>query len=140
MVIMHDSISGPHPHGSWVKACEEVTVDRLANDPNFFAYVTETEESGVVSFVTAEVRRRFPGPSSPAPIYGYTLTGGTDPEHRRKGYMKACFVAILDRFVELGCDRVSLFSSQQLEKLLRELGFERHDDWPVPMNWYAPNA
>ncbi|WP_166354877.1 GNAT family N-acetyltransferase [Phytoactinopolyspora limicola] len=137
MVIMHDSINGPHPRGPWVRACEEVTLDRLTNDPAFVAYVTETRHDGVVAFATGEIRRRFPGPKAEEAIYGYGITGGTDPNHRHQGYFRMCWSAVIDHLVSMGCARISIFSSEQAEKLHRKLGFRRHEDWPVPMNLYV---
>ncbi|PSL05975.1 acetyltransferase (GNAT) family protein [Haloactinopolyspora alba] len=137
MVIMHDSIDGPHPPGPWVQACEDATLDRLTNDPAFVAHVAEADGAGVVAFATGEVRRRFPGPKAPASIYGYGITGGTDPDHRHQGLFMACWTAVIDELVRRGCERISIFSSKQAEPLHRGLGFERHDDWPVPMNLHV---
>jgi GNAT superfamily N-acetyltransferase len=137
-VLMHDAIDGPHPRGPWVKACEEAIADRLANDPTFIAYVTETDESGVVACMTGEVRPHLPGPDSLATVYGYAITGAAEPEHRRSGYTRDCMAALLDHFVELGCERVSTFTHWQGEKLCASLGFERLGEWPVPMNWCPP--
>nr|WP_281353476.1 GNAT family N-acetyltransferase [Phytoactinopolyspora mesophila] len=134
---MHDTIGGPHRRGPWIQACEEVTRDRLMNDPALVAYVTEIEDSEIVAFATGELRRRFPGPTAIAPIYGYGITGGTDPDHRHRGYFKACWGAVIDHLVALGCERISIFSSEQAEPIHRKMGFERHDGWPVPMNLYV---
>lgn len=136
-VSMHDAINGPHPHGPWIQACAEEFEERFANDPTFAAFVTETDDAGVVAFASGEIRRRFPGPTALRPVFGYALIGGTDPRHRRQGHMTASWRALLDYFVEHGCERVSIFSSQQAESMHRALGFERHEGWPVPMNWYA---
>ena len=54
---MHDAINGPHPR-DWMKSCEEVTLDRLANDPDFYAYVAEDGDNGVVACVTGEIDRK----------------------------------------------------------------------------------
>lgn len=137
-VIMHDTLTGPHTRGPWVAACEAAFIDRFDNDPDFVAFVAEADDAGVVSFVAGETRRRFPGPGSITPIFGYAAIGGTHPHYRRKGYMRACLLATLDYFVEQGCERVSIFSGADAESLHRSLGFERHEGWPVPMNWYAP--
>lgn len=136
MVTMHDTISGPHPRGSWVRACRDETTDRLANDPAFFCYVAEHPGAGVVAFVTAEVRRRFPGPTLPSARYGSALTGGTDAGYRGKGYFRSCFSATLEHLAELGCDRVSIFAAREPEGFFRGFGFQRHEGWPVPMNCY----
>ncbi|MER6347553.1 GNAT family N-acetyltransferase [Streptomyces sp. NPDC001595] len=133
--VMHDTINGPHPT-DWMKACEEHTAERLAHDPGFHAYVALDGDT-VVGAATGEVRPRFPSPESPATVAGYVIAVSTLPEYRRRGIGGGLTHHMTERFLALGCDRVSLFASRQGAPLYRELGYEDLSESIVAMNRYA---
>ena len=133
--VMHDTINGPHPT-DWMPACEEMTRARLADDPSFHAYVAE-DDGVVVAAVTGEIRPRFPSPESPATAAGFIIAVSTLPEYRRRGIGGTLTHHMTERFIELGCERVSLFASRQGAPLYRELGYEDLSEDIVAMNRYA---
>ncbi|WP_433888376.1 GNAT family N-acetyltransferase [Streptomyces sp. CA-111067] len=144
--MMHDDINGPHPR-EWMKACEEVTADRLGNDPDFYAYVAEDGDNGVVACVTGEIRPRFPNPESAARIFGFGIALCTRPEYRRQGLGGTLLHTLAERFIKEGCERVSIFASKQGAPLYRLIGYEdlsdvalamnRFVDHPLPVNRYT---
>jgi GNAT superfamily N-acetyltransferase len=133
--IMHDAIDGPHPTG-WMAACERVTADRLANDPNFHAYVAE-DGGTVAACVTGEVRPRFPSPHSEAAVFGFCIALCARPEYRRRGIGGTLLHHLTERFLALGCERVSLFASKQGAPLYRQVGYEDLSENALAMNRFA---
>lgn len=133
--IMHDDINGPHPT-HWMKECEEVTADRLANDPAFHAYVAE-DGGTVVGCVTGEIRPRFPNPESTARVFGFGIALCTLREYRGRGVGGSLLHHMAERFIELGCERVSIFASKQGAPLYRQIGYEDLSDVALAMNRFA---
>ncbi|MFD6906969.1 GNAT family N-acetyltransferase [Streptomyces sp. NPDC060077] len=133
--VMHDDIDGPHPT-DWMQACEEMTRVRLSIDPSFHAYVVE-DEGKVVAGITGEIRPRFPTPGSPQTIAGYGIAMCILPEYRRRGIGGTLVHHMTERFMTLGCARMSVFVAPMAVGLYRELGFEELDDAIKPMNRFA---
>lgn len=133
--IMHDDIDGPHPT-DWMQACEEMTRVRLAIDPTFHAYVAE-DDGTVVAGITGEIRPRFPNPESPTTAAGYGIAMCILPEYRRRGIGGSLVHHMTERFMELGCGRMSVFVAPQAVGLYHELGFQDLPETIKPMNRYA---
>ncbi|MFC8147358.1 GNAT family N-acetyltransferase [Streptomyces paradoxus] len=132
---MHDDINGPHPT-DWMQACEEMTRDRLADDPSFYAFIVE-DEGKVIAGITGEIRPTFPNPGSSATAAGYGIAMCILPEYRRRGIGGSLVHHMTEHFMELGCGRMSVFVAPQAVGLYQELGFEDLPDTIRPMNRYA---
>jgi GNAT superfamily N-acetyltransferase len=64
-------------------------------------------------------------PANPSGRYGYVFNVATDPDCRRRGYSRACMVAVLDWYRERGVRKVDLKATEAGEPLYRSLGFVR---------------
>ena len=69
------------------------------------------------------VDQRLPGPGDPTGLRGYVYNVATDPEHRRRGYSRACMTALLDWYAQRGVGAVDLRASPDGRPLYTDLGF-----------------
>jgi GNAT superfamily N-acetyltransferase len=133
--IMHDDIDGPHPT-DWMQACEDMTRDRLADDPSFHAFIVE-DDGKVIAGITGEIRPRFPNPGDLSTASGYGIAMCILPEYRRRGIGGALVHHLTEYYMGLGCGRMSVFVAPQAVGLYHELGFQDLPESIKPMNRFA---
>lgn len=120
-----------HPGGgdpqAWIGPGTAV-VRRLldAGDDAMAAFVVDRPDGpGLAACVVGTVDQRLPGPNNPTGLRGYVLNVATDPAYRRRGYSRACMIALLGWFTERGIRAVDLRASAEGEPLYSSLGFVR---------------
>jgi len=90
--------------------------------------VDKPGEPGLAACVVGAIDQRLPGPNDPTGLRGYVYNVATDPEHRRRGYSRACMTALLDWYARRGIGAVDLRASAEGEPLYAALGFDRTRD------------
>ncbi|MFH9352990.1 GNAT family N-acetyltransferase [Kitasatospora sp. NPDC017646] len=122
------AVDGPGP---WQDAAERMLRERLA---------VPAEELTMPSFVVDDPRRpgrlaacavgtleeRLPSPGNPDGLFGFVFNICTDPDHRLRGYARACTEALLHWFDDRRAGRIDLHASSGGEALYRSLGFGEH--------------
>ncbi|GAA1819384.1 GNAT family N-acetyltransferase [Planosporangium flavigriseum] len=130
--VMLASLDGTEPAaGPWQEAALRSLRTRLAEPAgSLVAFVVDAphQPGALASAVVGVIERRLPSPDNPAGDTGYVFSVATDPQHRRRGYSRACMQALLDWFQRRGVTRVDLRASAEGEPLYRSLGFERTRD------------
>ncbi|MEV4756743.1 GNAT family N-acetyltransferase [Micromonospora sp. NPDC049559] len=112
--------------GSWPEAAARSLRERLPGpEPSLVAFVVERpdEPGRLAACVLGAVESRLPGPSNPSGLIGHVFNVVTDPDHRRRGYSRACMEALLDWYRRRGVTRIELNASPAGEPLYRSLGF-----------------
>jgi GNAT superfamily N-acetyltransferase len=118
---------GPDPR-SWIEPGIEV-VRRLLDPGNraMAAFVVDKPDgAGLAACVVGTIDQRLPGPNDPTGLRGYVLNVATDPGYRRRGFSRACMVALLDWYAQQGITAVDLRASAEGEPLYAALGFVRN--------------
>jgi GNAT superfamily N-acetyltransferase len=69
------------------------------------------------------VTQRLPSPATPDGRWGHVQWMATDPEHRRKGYARAVFAAIVQWLQDQGVAVAELNATADAEALYRSFGF-----------------
>jgi GNAT superfamily N-acetyltransferase len=88
------------------------------------AFVAEDPDAGVVASALGLLEHPAPSPSNPAGVRGHVSQVSTLPGHRRRGYARACLVALLDWFDhDTAAGRLDLHATGDGEPLYRSLGF-----------------
>ncbi|MFJ9769938.1 GNAT family N-acetyltransferase [Kitasatospora sp. NPDC101157] len=122
------ALAGPGP---WQANAERILRERLAAPP---------EELTMPSFVVDDPRRpgrlaacavgtleeRLPAPGNPDGLFGFVFNICTDPDHRLRGYARACTEALMEWFDGRRAGRIDLHASVGGEALYRSLGFGEH--------------
>ncbi|MEU6392062.1 GNAT family N-acetyltransferase [Streptomyces sp. NPDC046939] len=125
--IMLDSMH-PSTDVSWQPATIAALRSHLA-DPagELTAFVVDAPApgSGLAACATGAVHRGLGSPANPSGSSGHVFNVCTDPEHRRRGYSRACVEALLAWYRERGVRRVDLHATAQGEPLYASLGFTR---------------
>lgn len=127
--VMVGSMGGGGPlTGDWQRTGAEV-VRRLLAGPDVAAFVVDRPDgAGLAACVVGQVDQRLPGPGDPTGLRGYVYNVATDEAYRRRGYSRACMVALLDWFGARGVPTVDLRASADGEPLYASLGFVRTRD------------
>jgi GNAT superfamily N-acetyltransferase len=125
------------PASSWRAAASQLLQDQLGSpDPRLMVFVVDGAD-GLAACATGFKEQRLPSPANPSGLMGHISNVYTDREYRRRGYARACTVALLDWFAEQGINRVNLRASAEAEPLYRSLGFERTGDPAMRLNLTA---
>ncbi|MFI0236279.1 GNAT family N-acetyltransferase [Streptomyces sp. NPDC016845] len=125
--IMLDSMR-PSTDVSWQPATITALRAHLAEyEGELCAFVVDAPApgSGLAACATGAIHRRLGGPGNPSGSSGHVFNVCTDPEHRRKGYSRACVEALLAWYQERGVRRIDLHATPQGEPLYASLGFSR---------------
>lgn len=124
--VMLGSMSGEPPEpGPWQQEATEVLLTRLAQRPaTMAAYVVDRPDGGgLAACAVGTVEQRLGGPGNPAGLSGYVFNVATDAAYRRRGFSRACLVALLDWFARRGVGKVDLRASADGAPLYASLGF-----------------
>lgn len=116
--------------GPWRADAERTFRDRLAErEPTMAAFVVDAgDRPGLAACAAGSIEYRLCSPPNPTGTTGWVFNVATDPDRRRRGYSRACVVALLDWYREQGVRRIELRASEGGEPLYRSLGFERTHD------------
>ncbi len=117
---------GPDPR-AWMDPGLEV-VRRLLDPGNgsMAAFVVDASgKPGLAACVVGAIDQRLPGPNDPNGLRGYVLNVATDPAYRRRGYSRACMIALLAWFEQRDVRAIDLRASAEGEPLYASLGFVR---------------
>jgi GNAT superfamily N-acetyltransferase len=129
--MMLASMSGRAPEpGPWQWAAAETLRKRLTDpetDATMVAYVVETPDrpGTLAACAVGTIEYRLGGPENPSGEIGYVFNVSTDPDYRRRGYSRACLLALLSWYRRRGVTRIDLGASPEGEPLYRDLGFVR---------------
>jgi GNAT superfamily N-acetyltransferase len=74
------------------------------------------------------VEHRLAGPGNPQGLMGHVFNVSTDGDMRRRGYARACVMALLDWYRERGVHKIDLHATPDGEPLYASLGFVRNPD------------
>lgn len=108
----------------WRDKSEAWFAQRLDDKDDFAAFVIEDLDLGVVSCAAGVCDRHAPGPGNPGGVQGLVFNMSTDPQHRRRGYARACLDALLAWFRDETEARViNLNATGDGSALYRSLGF-----------------
>ena len=137
LVMLH--AEHPIEDSSWTAEAARWFRDQLDANPSFAAYVI-ADSSGLVCCAAGLVNHHPPRPGT-SPYRGHIFSVATDPEHRRRGYARACVSALREWLVERGAASVTLTSSPDGHELYRSLGFVRDpDDYMVWRQSRSPES
>ena len=133
--FMHAAM-GDAPTEEWAALCTEAFGRRLASD-DFRAYVVE-DGGQVVAGGAGWLDEHLPSPYLLSGVRGHIASMSTDPEHRRKGYARQVFQALMDWFISLDVRRVDLRATEEGRVLYEQFGFELLGG--ATMAWFAPGG
>lgn len=133
--VMHTSM-GDVLDDVWAAECTAAFRRRLPRD-DFAAWVVEVDGQVVCSGV-GWLEEHLPSPYLVDPRRGHIASMSTDPEHRRKGYAREVFQALMDWFASLEVPRVDLRATEDGYPLYVEFGFEQLAG--RTMAWFAPGG
>jgi GNAT superfamily N-acetyltransferase len=129
--VMLDSMRpGEVAAGPW-RAAGAAILRRQLGDPadRLAAFVVDRPDGpGLAACVVGAIDERLPGPSDPTGLRGYVYNVATDPAYRRRGYSRACMVALIDWYAGRGITAVDLRASREAEPIYTALGFKRTTD------------
>ncbi|MDT5036960.1 MAG: hypothetical protein QOE03_2145 [Micromonosporaceae bacterium] len=127
--VMLAAVGGydPVPDGPWQETAVETLRMRVAEpDGSLAAFVVDKPGiGGLASCVVGVIDSRLGGPDNPSGGTGYVFNVATDVEYRRRGYSRACMLALLAWYQGHGVAAVELRASVEGEPLYLELGFVR---------------
>lgn len=134
--LMFEAMSGTAEPGEWQATAEAVLRERLAAAPEALtmpAFVVDdpVRPGRLAACAVGTLERRLPAPGHPDGLFGFVFNICTDPDHRRRGYARACTAALLDWFDARRATRVDLHATEGGEQLYRSLGFGEHS---VPLS------
>ena len=133
--LMHTSM-GDTLSEEWAERCTEAFRRRLPLD-DFVAFVVEDAGEVVCSGV-GWLEEHLPSPYLVDARRGHIASMSTDPAHRRKGYAREVFAALMGWFAEQGVPRVDLRATQDGLPLYVSFGFEVLGG--ATMSWFAPGG
>jgi GNAT superfamily N-acetyltransferase len=129
-VMMNALDRDPVAPASWQDAGAAVLRRQLTDPADVLAafVVDRPGGPGLAACVVGAIDQRLPGPNDPTGLRGYVYNVATDPEHRRRGYSRACMRALIDWYARRGIAAVDLRASAAGEPLYASLGFQRSRD------------
>lgn len=133
--LMHASM-GDEPTDEWAARCTDAFRRRLAAD-DFRAYLVE-DGGQVVASGAGWLDEHLPSPYLLSGVRGHIASMSTDPGHRRKGYAREVFQALMDWFASLDVKRVDLRATEEGRVLYEQFGFELLGG--ATMAWFAPGG
>ncbi|MEV6596008.1 GNAT family N-acetyltransferase [Actinoplanes sp. NPDC051346] len=137
--VMLDSMRpDPAPSGDWERTGAAVLSQQLGDPAGMLAafVVDRPDGTGLAACVVGAVDQRLPNPGDPTGLRGYVYNVATDPAHRRRGYSRACMIALIGWYATRGVSVVDLRATRDGEPLYTDLGFHRTDD--PAMRLYVP--
>jgi len=132
---MHEAM-GDSLNDRWRERCIEDFRRRLGTE-DFVAYVVE-DEGRVVSGGAGWLEEHLPSPYQLDARRGHIASMSTDPAHRRKGYGREVFEALMAWFTERGIARVDLRATPDGQPLYEAFGFRVLGG--ATMAWTAPGT
>jgi GNAT superfamily N-acetyltransferase len=132
--VMQASMSGRvSAPGPWQRAAAETLRKRLTDpgtDASMAAFVVDAPDrpGALAACVVGTIEYRLGGPDNPSGEVGYVFNVATHPDYRRRGYSRACMLALLSWYRRRGISKVDLRASAEAEPLYRSLGFARTPD------------
>ena len=123
--VMLNAVNPGDGSDEWRSYARERLVQRLGSSSLAAFVVDRPGGPGLAACVVGVIEERLGGPGNPSGRSGYVFSVATDPDMRRRGYARACLVALLDWFREQGVRKVDLRASAEGEPLYRSLGFVR---------------
>lgn len=125
--VMYSSMGEPDEDDGWRSVVTEQLKTGLV-DGSYFAAVIDAPDgaTGLACCVIGMVWHRLAGPGDHSGRLGYVMSMATDPRWRRRGYARAVFAALMDRFAADGVPKVSLHASQFGLPMYRSFGFVEH--------------
>lgn len=122
--VMFEGIGEHDADDGW----QELVAEQLKAgmpDGRYFAAVIDAPdgESGLASCGVGMVWHRLSGPGDHSGRLGYIMSMATDPRWRGRGYARAVFARLMERFTADGVPRVSLHASRYGLPLYRSFGF-----------------
>ena len=118
--FMHEAM-GDAPTPEWAVACEAALRRRLAAD-DFVAFLVEADGTAVAGGV-GWLEEHLPSPYQLDGRRGHIASMSTDPEHRRQGYARDVFRALMGWFAEHDIPRVDLRATPYGQPLYEAEGF-----------------
>jgi len=122
--------------GGWRQPSRQILERRLAEEsPTMAGFLVDQppgaaagDQGRLAACAVGIVEERLGKPHNAHGLTGYVFNVATDPEHRRRGYARACVTALLDWFRSQGCGAADLRASPDAEPLYTSLGFVRTSD------------
>lgn len=133
--FMHTSM-GDELSEEWRIECESAFRRRLATD-GFRAYVVEEGDLAVAGGA-GWLDEHLPSPYLLSGVRGHIASISTDPAHRRKGYARMVFAALMEWFHALDVARVDLRATADGRVLYEQFGFTLLGG--ATMAWFAPGG
>jgi GNAT superfamily N-acetyltransferase len=127
---------GDELNDAWHADCLEVFTRRLALE-DFVAFVVE-DGGQVVSGGAGWIEEHLPSPYARQSRRGHIASMSTDPEHRRNGYGRLVFQALMGWMVEQDLPRVDLRATPDGQPLYASFGFRVLGG--ATMAWNAPGS
>ena len=113
--------------GPWQERAAATLTRRLA-DPNgtMAAFVVDRpdQHGTLAACAVGVIEHRLASPDNPTGEIGYVFNVATDPDHRRRGYSRACMRALLSWYERRGGTRIDLRASEDGAPLYLALGFQ----------------
>jgi GNAT superfamily N-acetyltransferase len=125
--IMLDSMR-PSDDVAWQQPALETLRAQLSyEEGELTAFVVDDPSgSGRLAACAAGVTQRgLGGPGNPSGVSAHVFNVCTDPDHRRRGYSRACMEALLACYKRRDVRRVELLATTDGEPLYTALGFAR---------------
>ena len=132
---MHTSM-GKELTEEWRVACDAAFARRLGAD-DFVAFVVEVD-GRVVSTGAGWIEEHLPSPYQVDARKGYIASMSTEPDHRRQGYGRQVFEALLGWFAERDLRRIDLRATEDGQPLYARFGFRVLGG--TTMAWFAPGS
>ncbi|MCW2640042.1 MAG: family N-acetyltransferase [Dactylosporangium sp.] len=130
--LMLASIGGEEPaDGPWRETTLGTLRTRLAEpDGSLAVFVVDSPDQPgtLAACVVGVIESRLGSPDNSAGEMGYVFSVATDPDHRRRGYSRACMQRLLAWYQQRDVTTVDLKASAEGEPLYRSLGFVRTRD------------
>lgn len=120
----------------WYAECVAAFRRRLASE-QFCAFVVE-DDGQVVAGGVGWLDEHLPSPYLVSGLRGHIASMSTDPDHRRNGYARQVFAALMDWFHALGIARVDLRATAEGRALYEQFGFQQLGG--ATMAWFAPGG
>lgn len=133
--FMHASM-GDSPSEEWTARCTEAFARRLASE-DFRAYVVD-DGGWLVASGVGWLDEHLPSPYLLSGLRGHIASMSTDPAHRRRGYGRQVFQALMDWFASMDIKRVDLRATEDGRLLYEQFGFELLGG--ASMSWFAPGG
>ena len=121
---------------TWREACEAAFARRLAG-AGFVAFLVEVDGRPVCSGA-GWLEEHLPSPGQVDGRRGHIASMSTDPDHRRQGYARLVFEALMGWFTDQGISRVDLRATDDGRPLYDSFGFRELGG--ASMAWNAPGT